>query len=199
MSTERSGDQQIILVISATVWWVWLCWSLHMICHLHLCWYLSVLSPGGSRSVWEGTVSHHLQKPSRSFARHLLSSLSGWVHWLYLFYLGDGCPYEACCHVCLLGCGVNGHNFPNGAAIPTGDNCLECTCEVCHHASNYKLGNGDAFYCLVLFYLEWKCGMFSPSLSCRVLSKPCSSRWRLLPTVTDLSNLISITETPTLL
>ncbi|XP_055365980.1 kielin/chordin-like protein isoform X2 [Betta splendens] len=37
-------------------------------------------------------------------------------------------PPGTCCPVCQ-GCGVNGHDFPNGAVIPTGDRCLECTCE----------------------------------------------------------------------
>lgn len=37
--------------------------------------------------------------------------------------------------MCLVGCGVNGHDFPNGAVIPTGDRCLECTCVVCHLSS----------------------------------------------------------------
>nr|XP_057932502.1 kielin/chordin-like protein isoform X1 [Doryrhamphus excisus] len=36
-------------------------------------------------------------------------------------------PHNSCCPVCQ-GCGVNGHNFPNGAVIPTGDRCEECTC-----------------------------------------------------------------------
>ncbi|XP_045893127.1 kielin/chordin-like protein isoform X2 [Micropterus dolomieu] len=36
-------------------------------------------------------------------------------------------PPNTCCPVCQ-GCGVNGHDFPNGAVIPTGDRCLECTC-----------------------------------------------------------------------
>ncbi|XP_075885031.1 kielin/chordin-like protein [Nelusetta ayraudi] len=34
---------------------------------------------------------------------------------------------DACCPVCH-GCGVNGHDFPNGAQIPTADRCQECTC-----------------------------------------------------------------------
>ncbi|KAK2917907.1 hypothetical protein Q8A73_004653 [Channa argus] len=34
---------------------------------------------------------------------------------------------NTCCPVCH-GCGVNGHDFPNGAVIPTGDRCQECTC-----------------------------------------------------------------------
>uniref|UniRef100_A0AAV2KWB3 VWFC domain-containing protein n=1 Tax=Knipowitschia caucasica TaxID=637954 RepID=A0AAV2KWB3_KNICA len=34
---------------------------------------------------------------------------------------------NSCCPVCQ-GCGVNGHTFPNGALIPTGDRCQECTC-----------------------------------------------------------------------
>lgn len=45
-------------------------------------------------------------------------------------------------------------------------------------------------YCSICFPSEWKCGMFNPSLSCPVLSKPCASCWRLLSTVTNLSNLI---------
>ncbi|XP_017261029.1 kielin/chordin-like protein isoform X2 [Kryptolebias marmoratus] len=36
-------------------------------------------------------------------------------------------PPDRCCPVCQ-GCGVNGHDFPNGAVIPTGDRCQECTC-----------------------------------------------------------------------
>ncbi|XP_035499032.2 kielin/chordin-like protein [Scophthalmus maximus] len=36
-------------------------------------------------------------------------------------------PPNTCCPVCQ-GCGVNGHDFPNGAGIPTGDRCEECTC-----------------------------------------------------------------------
>ncbi|XP_041854067.1 kielin/chordin-like protein isoform X3 [Melanotaenia boesemani] len=36
-------------------------------------------------------------------------------------------PPNSCCPVCQ-GCGVNGHDFPNGAVIPTGDRCQECTC-----------------------------------------------------------------------
>ncbi|KAK2842201.1 hypothetical protein Q5P01_012401 [Channa striata] len=34
---------------------------------------------------------------------------------------------NACCPVCQ-GCGVNGHDYPNGAVIPNGDHCQECTC-----------------------------------------------------------------------
>lgn len=34
-------------------------------------------------------------------------------------------------HVCLIDCGVNGHDFPNGAVIPTEDRCQKCTCVVC--------------------------------------------------------------------
>ncbi|XP_077451474.1 kielin/chordin-like protein isoform X1 [Stigmatopora argus] len=34
---------------------------------------------------------------------------------------------NSCCPVCL-GCGVNGHLVPNGAAIPTGDRCEQCSC-----------------------------------------------------------------------
>ncbi|XP_072290734.1 kielin/chordin-like protein [Eucyclogobius newberryi] len=34
---------------------------------------------------------------------------------------------NSCCPVCQ-DCGVNGHDFPNGASIPTGDRCQECTC-----------------------------------------------------------------------
>ncbi|XP_027855893.1 kielin/chordin-like protein [Xiphophorus couchianus] len=37
-------------------------------------------------------------------------------------------PPNSCCPVCQ-GCGVNGLEFPNKAAIPTGDRCQECTCE----------------------------------------------------------------------
>ncbi|MED6247802.1 hypothetical protein ATANTOWER_017344 [Ataeniobius toweri] len=37
-------------------------------------------------------------------------------------------PFNTCCPVCQ-GCGVNGHDFPNGAVIPTDDPCQECTCE----------------------------------------------------------------------
>ncbi|KAM6960594.1 kielin/chordin-like protein [Aplochiton taeniatus] len=36
-------------------------------------------------------------------------------------------PANTCCPVCN-GCGVNGHDFPNGATIPTGDRCQECVC-----------------------------------------------------------------------
>ncbi|XP_072241827.1 kielin/chordin-like protein [Leuresthes tenuis] len=36
-------------------------------------------------------------------------------------------PPNSCCPVCQ-GCGVNGLDFPNGAAIPTDDHCQECTC-----------------------------------------------------------------------
>ncbi|CAK6951146.1 kielin/chordin-like protein [Scomber scombrus] len=36
-------------------------------------------------------------------------------------------PTNTCCPVCQ-GCGVNGHDFPNGAVIPTEDRCQECTC-----------------------------------------------------------------------
>ncbi|XP_069019593.1 kielin/chordin-like protein [Embiotoca jacksoni] len=36
-------------------------------------------------------------------------------------------PPNTCCPVCQ-GCGVNGREFPNGAVIPTGDRCQECTC-----------------------------------------------------------------------
>ncbi|XP_013888896.1 kielin/chordin-like protein isoform X2 [Austrofundulus limnaeus] len=36
-------------------------------------------------------------------------------------------PPGSCCPVCQ-GCAVNGHDFPNGAVIPTGDRCQECTC-----------------------------------------------------------------------
>lgn len=42
------------------------------------------------------------------------------------------CRVKVCAHVCLVGCGVNGHDFPNGAGIPTGDRCEECTCVVRH-------------------------------------------------------------------
>ncbi|XP_075998591.1 kielin/chordin-like protein isoform X2 [Genypterus blacodes] len=37
-------------------------------------------------------------------------------------------PLNTCCPVCQ-GCGVNGHDFSNGAVIPTGDRCQECACE----------------------------------------------------------------------
>ncbi|KAM9351632.1 kielin/chordin-like protein [Symphorus nematophorus] len=36
-------------------------------------------------------------------------------------------PPNTCCPVCQ-GCGVNGHDFSNGAGIPTGDRCQECRC-----------------------------------------------------------------------
>ncbi|XP_028441200.1 kielin/chordin-like protein isoform X2 [Perca flavescens] len=36
-------------------------------------------------------------------------------------------PPNTCCPSCQ-GCGVNGNDFPNGAVIPTGDRCQECTC-----------------------------------------------------------------------
>ncbi|XP_049429825.1 kielin/chordin-like protein [Epinephelus fuscoguttatus] len=36
-------------------------------------------------------------------------------------------PPNTCCPVCQ-GCGVNGQDFPNGALIPTGDRCQECSC-----------------------------------------------------------------------
>ncbi|XP_044213158.1 kielin/chordin-like protein isoform X1 [Thunnus albacares] len=36
-------------------------------------------------------------------------------------------PPNTCCPVCR-GCSVNGHDFPNGAVIPTEDRCQECTC-----------------------------------------------------------------------
>ncbi|XP_034734849.1 kielin/chordin-like protein isoform X1 [Etheostoma cragini] len=36
-------------------------------------------------------------------------------------------PPNTCCPACH-GCGVNGLDFPNGAVIPTGDRCQECTC-----------------------------------------------------------------------
>ncbi|XP_044050662.1 kielin/chordin-like protein isoform X3 [Siniperca chuatsi] len=36
-------------------------------------------------------------------------------------------PPNTCCPVCQ-GCSVNGHDFPNGAVIPTGDRCQECHC-----------------------------------------------------------------------
>lgn len=34
--------------------------------------------------------------------------------------------------VCGSGCGVNGHDYPNGARIPAGDPCQDCTCVVRH-------------------------------------------------------------------
>ncbi|XP_026167747.1 kielin/chordin-like protein isoform X2 [Mastacembelus armatus] len=36
-------------------------------------------------------------------------------------------PPSTCCPVCE-DCSVNGQDFPNGAVIPTGDRCQECTC-----------------------------------------------------------------------
>ncbi|XP_022610122.1 kielin/chordin-like protein [Seriola dumerili] len=36
-------------------------------------------------------------------------------------------PPDSCCPVCQ-GCGMNGHDFPNGAVIPTGDRCEDCAC-----------------------------------------------------------------------
>ncbi|KAM9377036.1 kielin/chordin-like protein [Pholidichthys leucotaenia] len=36
-------------------------------------------------------------------------------------------PPNTCCPVCH-GCGVNGHDFPNGAIVPTAEPCQECTC-----------------------------------------------------------------------
>ncbi|XP_039471679.1 kielin/chordin-like protein isoform X2 [Oreochromis aureus] len=37
-------------------------------------------------------------------------------------------PPNTCCPVCD-GCGVNGHEVPNGAVIPVGDPCQECRCK----------------------------------------------------------------------
>ncbi|KAM3609081.1 uncharacterized protein V6R79_009469 [Siganus canaliculatus] len=36
-------------------------------------------------------------------------------------------PPNTCCPVCH-GCGVNGHDFLNGAVVPAGDRCQECAC-----------------------------------------------------------------------
>ncbi|XP_056907493.1 kielin/chordin-like protein [Takifugu flavidus] len=36
-------------------------------------------------------------------------------------------PPNSCCPVCQ-GCGVNGDNYPNGARVPAGDLCQDCTC-----------------------------------------------------------------------
>ena len=57
------------------------------------------------------------------------------------------------------------------------------------------------YICVWLFFLffvlqEWKCGVFPSSLSCSVLSKPCASCWRLLPTVTNLPHLTHVTFKP---
>ena len=65
------------------------------------------------------------------------------------------CRQTACAHVCLAGCGANGHDFLNGAAVPTGDRCQECTCVVrdwrkglltfaCGHHRLYKDGRHNS-------------------------------------------------------
>eukprot|EP00066_Takifugu_rubripes_P016015 XP_011605281.1 PREDICTED: kielin/chordin-like protein [Takifugu rubripes] len=36
-------------------------------------------------------------------------------------------PPNSCCPVCQ-GCGANGDNYPNGARVPAGDLCQDCTC-----------------------------------------------------------------------
>ncbi|XP_070763397.1 kielin/chordin-like protein [Enoplosus armatus] len=36
-------------------------------------------------------------------------------------------PPDTCCPVCQ-GCSMNGHDFSNGAVVPTGDRCQECNC-----------------------------------------------------------------------
>ena len=42
------------------------------------------------------------------------------------------CRETALAHVCLADCSMNGLEFLNGASIPTGDRCQECTCVVRH-------------------------------------------------------------------
>lgn len=39
--------------------------------------------------------------------------------------------------LCVLGCGMEGQDFPNGARVPTGDRCQECACVVCHLHSHH--------------------------------------------------------------
>lgn len=119
--------------------------------YLKLHWCCTLLTPGGPSALWEETVQHSVQKPSCSPTQHVLSSLSRWVFliqhqnmWVfstmqrYFFYV--------------TGCGVNGHDFPNGALIPTRDRCEECTCVVCHILSLWKSCNHKmiSFYCLIL-------------------------------------------------
>lgn len=96
--------------------------------------------------------------------------------------------------VCGSGCGVNGHDYPNGAQIPAGDPCQDCTCMVRHEnkLSHLMLKvdlkiSFDKKKTLIFSSAEWKCALFSSSLSIVALPQPCSSFWRLLPQVISLS------------
>ena len=101
------------------------------------------------------------------------------------------------CLCVLEGCGVNGLDFPNGAAIPTDDHCQECTCVVrlSEIVVLYENKSTDFLFQRlfgVLYLSEWKFGMFNTSMSCLVLSQPCALCWRMLPSVKRLPNLIHI-------
>lgn len=93
--------------------------------------------------------------------------------------------------VCGSGCGVNGQDYPNGARIPAGDPCQDCTCvvghenQLCHVLGVFK----RQFFLkeIIVSSSEWKCALFGSSLSIVALPQPCPSSWRLLPQVIRLS------------
>lgn len=84
-----------------------------------------------------------------------------------------------CLCVCLVGCGVNGHDFPNGASVPTGEWCQECTCEVClslimkcglnkWKKINWGLLYFQVYWCSVSLRMEMWCVQRSDVLPCLV-------------------------------
>lgn len=113
---------------------------------------------------------------------------------------GPSCPFCSrvqqtdevqCVFLCFVGCDVNGHDFPNGAVIPSWDRCQECTCVVClsefmNHGFNTLINTPNEVYVWFNFLPEWKCDVFASPMSCLVLSQPCASCGRLLPTVTSI-------------
>ncbi|KAM3870584.1 LOW QUALITY PROTEIN: kielin/chordin-like protein [Diretmus argenteus] len=62
-------------------------------------------------------VTQETNRQTVNYSPPLLYCSSAYYHWIFCVYF-----------VCVLGCVVNGHDFPSGAPISTGDRCQECVC-----------------------------------------------------------------------
>lgn len=132
MRMEPGGGQRKVLVMSAPVWWVKsrIKWSTFSLClQVSLQWQFSSFNRKVKFTAKGRNATPHvntllLLHPTAAVQFVMVGILCAFAARL------NGSRRHIVCS-CFVDCGVNGHNFPNGAVVPSGDRCQKCTCEVC--------------------------------------------------------------------
>lgn len=135
-STGPGGGQRRALVTCARAWWV--CCDVLVFFFCDSSSVLAVFSGLHRRAVLAvrgSLAARHVQ--TRPLLRPTAAVQCAKVNPMSCYGVRRVITPQVPC-VCGSGCGVNGHDYPNGARIPAGDPCQDCTCAVRHQN---KLGN----------------------------------------------------------